>query len=212
MVKTLLFDFWGTLVENGVWSPVKQVKNTLQIEMPFPEYVVRMEEAMKTQKFPELKDAFIRVCREFDLEVDMDKIERLVGLWNKSWMLAKPYPEVEAVLKELQESCQLILISNTDSFSIPQVLEKFKLSLYFEKMYFSYEQGLIKTNPKLLHKILFENDLKPEDCVMIGDSLESDIFPAKNMGIKAILVDRKNTRDYHPKVMSLNEIKTMLSW
>ena len=137
MVKTLLFDFWGTLVENGVWSPVKQVKNTLQIEMPFPEYVVRMEEAMMTQKFPELKDAFIHVCREFDLEVDMDKIERLVGLWNKSWMLAKPYPEVEAVLKELQESCQLILISNTDSFSIPQVLEKFKLSLYFEKMYFS---------------------------------------------------------------------------
>ncbi len=212
MTKALIFDFWGTLVENGVWSPVKQVKNILQIDLPFPEYVVRMEEAMMTQKFPELKDAFIKVCREFNLDLDMDKIERLVGLWNKSWMLAKPYPEVEEVLTELQAKYQLFLISNTDGFSIPQVLSKFKLDQYFEKMYLSYEQGLIKTNPKMLSKILKENNLNPEDCVVIGDSLESDIFPAKNAGIKTVLVDRKNTREYHPKVMSLTELKTILSW
>ena len=24
MVKVILFDFWGTLVGNGVWSPIKQ--------------------------------------------------------------------------------------------------------------------------------------------------------------------------------------------
>ena len=212
MTKALIFDFWGTLVENGVWSPVKQVKNILQIDLPFPEYVVRMEEAMMTQKFPELKDAFIKVCREFNLDLDMDKIERLVGLWNKSWMLAKPYPEVEEVLTELQAKYQLFLISNTDGFSIPQVLSKFKLDQYFEKMYLSYEQGLIKTNPKMLSKILKENNLNPEDCVVIGDSLESDIFPAKNAGIKTVLVDRKNTREYHPKAMSLTELKTILSW
>ena len=167
---------------------------------------------MMTQKFPELKDAFIKVCREFNLDLDMDKIERLVGLWNKSWMLAKPYPEVEEVLTELQAKYQLFLISNTDGFSIPQVLSKFKLDQYFEKMYLSYEQGLIKTNPKMLSKILKENNLNPEDCVVIGDSLESDIFPAKNAGIKTVLVDRKNTREYHPKVMSLTELKTILSW
>ena len=71
---------------------------------------------------------------------------------------------------------------------------------------------MIKTNPKMLSKILKENNLNPEDCVVIGDSLESDIFPAKNAGIKTVLVDRKNTREYHPKVMSLTELKTILSW
>ena len=46
MVKAIIFDFWGTLVENGVWSPIKQVKQILDIDVPFSEYVVRMEKAM----------------------------------------------------------------------------------------------------------------------------------------------------------------------
>ena len=29
MTKAIIFDLWGTLVENGVHSPIKQVKNIL---------------------------------------------------------------------------------------------------------------------------------------------------------------------------------------
>ncbi len=33
MVKLIIFDFWGTLVENGIFpSPVRQVKYILRIE------------------------------------------------------------------------------------------------------------------------------------------------------------------------------------
>ena len=86
MTKAILFDFWGTLVENGVWSPIKQVRNILEIKLPFPEYVVRMEKAMMTSKFNNLKEAFENVCKEFNLEINNDKIDSLVGMWNKSWM------------------------------------------------------------------------------------------------------------------------------
>ena len=68
MVKAILFDFWGTLVENGVHSPIKQVKNILNIRLPFSEYVIRMEKAMMTQEFSSLKDAFIAVGKEFNIE------------------------------------------------------------------------------------------------------------------------------------------------
>ena len=67
MVKAILFDFWGTLVSNGVWSPIKQVKQKLDINMPFSEYVVRMERAMMTEKFPSLKKAFENVFLEFSI-------------------------------------------------------------------------------------------------------------------------------------------------
>ena len=60
MTKIILLDFWGTLVENGVWSPTKQVRNILGIRMPFPEYVVRMERSMMTKEFSSLK-AFLYV-------------------------------------------------------------------------------------------------------------------------------------------------------
>ena len=61
MVKAVIFDFWGTLMENGVWSPIKQVQQILQIDLPFSEYVGRMEQAMMTEK-RSVKDMLNIVC------------------------------------------------------------------------------------------------------------------------------------------------------
>ena len=104
MVKAILFDFWGTLVEVGTWSPVKQVRNILNTKLPFPEYVVRMERALMTEKYPTLKEAFENVCKEFKIEPTPEIIEELIGVWNKSWMLAEPYNDVEKTLTKLKEN------------------------------------------------------------------------------------------------------------
>ncbi|MBT5924546.1 HAD family hydrolase [Candidatus Woesearchaeota archaeon] len=155
MKKVILFDFWGTLVENGVWSPIKQVRNMLQIRLPFPEYVVRMERAMMTEKFSSLKEAFESVCKEFSIEPNKERIEALVGMWNSSWMLAQPYQEVKDTLTKLKEKYSLVLISNTDSFSIENVLDKFELRDFFDTIFLSYKVGMIKTDSNFLkHEII----------------------------------------------------------
>lgn len=211
MVKAILFDFWGTLAEQGIWSPVKQVKNILQIEIPFSEYIIRMEQVLMGQSFPSLKEAFEELGREFNLEIEPEKKEELIGLWNKSWMLAQPYPETEEVLKELKEKYRLVLISNTDCFSLPQVLDKFELRGLFEKIFLSYEIGAIKTDKIFLQRVLASLNLRPEDCLLVGDSIQSDIMPARRAGLKAVLVDRKNNRDYHPKIKTLKDLSQFLS-
>ncbi|HLD72790.1 MAG TPA: HAD family hydrolase [Candidatus Nanoarchaeia archaeon] len=210
MVKAILFDFWGTLAENGIWSPIKQVKNILEIDLPFSEYVVRMEQALMTSKFTDLKEAFLKVCAEFSVSPDEDKIEQLVGLWNKSWMLAQPYPEVKEILGQLKEKYKLILISNTDCFSINKVLDKFELKSYFDRIFLSYELGVIKTDKNFLKHVLSEMNLDVNDCILVGDSIQSDIIPAKRLGMNAVLIDRKNTRDFHPKMKDLKELEKVL--
>lgn len=211
MIKVILFDFWGTLVENGVWSPIKQVKNILKIDLPFSEYVIRMEKAMMTSSFSKLKEAFIAVCREFDLEPEKETIETLVGLWNKNWMLAQPYEEVKEMLQDLQGKYKLVLISNTDNFSVTNVLEKFELKNYFDRIFFSFEVGMIKTDKNFFKHVLDEIRLNIEDCIMVGDSIQSDIMAAKKLGMTAILIDRRNTRDFHPKIKTLKELEKVLS-
>jgi len=211
MVKAIFFDFWGTLVENGVWSPIKQVKNILRINLPFPEYVVRMEKAMMTQAFPSLKEAFQAICTEFSLEADDKQMDELIGIWNKSWMLAHPYEEVEKVLEELQTKYDLYLISNTDSTSILNVIEKFSLDQYFKKKFLSFDLGTIKTDPEFLETVLRETKLKREECMVVGDSLQSDVIAAEKAGIKAVLVDRRDKRDFHLKIKNLNELKEILN-
>ncbi|HLD00658.1 MAG TPA: HAD family hydrolase [Candidatus Nanoarchaeia archaeon] len=210
MIQAILFDFWGTLVENGVWSPVKQIRTILDIKIPFPEYVVRMEMAMMSSRFDSLKEAFEEVGREFDLKLDQDLIDQLIGLWNKSWMLAKPYPETVEILTELSQKYKLGLVSNTDYFSIKNVLEKFNLSHYFTKIFLSCDMGMIKSDLQFMPKVLAALSLDPEDCLMVGDSIESDIKPAENNGVKSILIDRKDMLDKVPKIKDLKELKNFL--
>ncbi|MBS3117151.1 HAD family hydrolase [Candidatus Woesearchaeota archaeon] len=206
MVKAIIFDFWGTLVETGTWSPLKQVKNILLIEAPFSEYVVRMEKVFMTKEFPTLKDGFKQVCREFRIESSEDQIERLIGVWNTSWMLAKPYPDVEEVLQQLKQKYLLFLVSNTDCFSVPKVMDRFKLAPYFTRMFFSYQLSLLKTDVKFMKFFLQQTELRPEDCIFVGDSIESDMSAAEKMAIRGILIDRKNTRSYNPKINNLKEL------
>jgi HAD superfamily hydrolase (TIGR01549 family) len=212
MAKAIVFDFWGTLVENGTYSPIRQVKRILRLDdMPFSDYVIRLENAMMIKKHESLKDAFEAVANEFGIKINTYQINMLVGLWNKNWLLAKPYPEAEKVLSELKKKYKLIMISNTDNFSVEPVLQKFDFSKYFDKILLSYEQGSLKTDGKMLEHALSEMGIPKEDVVVVGDSMESDIMPAERAGMKAVLVDRKERRtEISLRIKNLEELSLIL--
>ena len=210
MTKAILLDFWGTLVENGVWSPIKQVKRILNIQLPFPEYVVRMERAMMTEKFDSLKNAFQNVCREFNLKCDEEIYEELIGMWNKSWMLAHPYEEVDETLTKLGKKYKLILITNTDCFSVKNVMDKFALQKFFSRTFLSCEVNMLKNDKNFLKHVLDELNLDIEDCFLVGDSIQSDMIAAKKIGIKAALIDRRGSREYSPKIKDLKGVEHLL--
>jgi putative hydrolase of the HAD superfamily len=205
MTKAIIFDLWGTLVETGTWSPVKQVRNILNIRLPFSEYIVRMERSLMTSKFNSLQEAFENVCQEFSITATPEIMEELIGVWNKSWMLAKPYSDL-TTLASLKENYQLVLISNTDPIAVPRVLEKFNLSPHFDRIFLSYELGLLKTDAAFLPKILDKLGLHAADCLMVGDSLQSDIAAANKAGIKSVLIDRRNKMQHNPKINNLQEL------
>ena len=45
---------------------------------------------------------------------------------------------------------------------------------------------------------------------MIGDCLLSDMESAKTAGIKGVLVDRRERREYNPKIKNLTELPQMI--
>ena len=45
-----------------------------------------------------------------------------------------------------------------------------------------------------------EAKLAAEDCILVGDSILSDMEAAKEAGIKGILMDRKQRQHFHPKI------------
>ena len=212
MVKAIVFDLWGTIVETGVNpSPSKQVKYFLRVNAPFSDFILTFEHSFMTQEFESLKAGFENVVTDFNLRLPEFVYEKLVGMWNKNTILSKMYPEAEEVLADLRKSgYKIFLLANIDKFSYDQVKEKFKLEEIFDKVYPSFQTGLLKLNPESFKKILAENNLEAEDVVMVGDSVDSDIKAAEKAGITGLLLDRNNKREYENKIISLDQLKEQL--
>ncbi|MBI4451293.1 HAD family hydrolase [Candidatus Woesearchaeota archaeon] len=179
--------------------------------MPFPRFVMQFEDVFMRKSFPDLAAAFVAAFEAFRIPPKDWLIEKLIGIWNKNWLFAQPYPETVKVLDELRKAgFKLALVSNTCMNAVEPALEKFGLASKFDVVSLSYKTGLLKTDPEFFAEILKQLGVKKEEAVMVGDSFETDIEGATNAGIRAILVDRKNNREYAEKITSLLELSEKL--
>jgi HAD superfamily hydrolase (TIGR01549 family) len=190
-----MFDSWGTLIETGVYpSPNKQAKMMLRIQGEFTDYITKFEQAFMIQKFDSLKQAFENVCKEFNIPPQDFVIENLIGMWNKNTLLAKPFADTVENLARLRHKYKLAMVANTDPFSLEPVLEI----------------GHLKTDPQMFDYVLRKLGVRKNEVVMVGDSMESDILAAESMGIKAVLMDRRNLREHPNKIVTLAELDKFL--
>ncbi len=213
MIKAVIFDLWGTLVENGVNpSPSKQVRYFLRTRVQFSEFITTFEDTFMTKDYDSLQKAFEAVVNDFNLKVPSFVYDKMIGMWNKNAILSKMYEDVEPGIKALKEKgIKVILLANTDKFSYEQVSSKFNFNELFDAQYISYQTGLLKVNPDSYKQILKDLKLKANEVLMVGDSVDSDMKSAEAAGIKGILMDRRQTRvEYENNIKSLEELEPFL--
>jgi FMN phosphatase YigB (HAD superfamily) len=210
MVKAIIFDFQGTLIENGIYpSPLRQVKNILRIDAPFSDFVMRFEKVMMLEQHVTLKDAFIKACEEFHVRPKDFILEGLVGLWNKNKLLSKLYPDTMPMLADLKQEYKLVLVANIDCFN-KDLVDRFMIREYFDIVQLSCDVGMLKSDKGFHEEILKKLGMDADEVLMVGDSLESDIGAAKNVGMSGVLVDRHNKREYDRKIVLLADLRKYL--
>lgn len=210
--KVIIFDLWGTLLENGIFpSPSRQTKRILGLfDMSFGEYIESFEKAFMTREFKNLKEAFGNVFEKMGVDPEpYNREERLIGLWNKNKLFVKPYDDTFEVLKDLRKKYKIVLLSNSP-FYTTETLEKFEFDKYMDSVHLSYESGFLKSDKESFELILKEFKIKPEEALMVGDSMESDMMGAENAGVPGILIDRRDKRSYENKVISLTQLRNQI--
>lgn len=83
------------------------------------------------------------------------------------------------------------VISNSDT-RLHDTLKHCKLNQYFDFILSSYEAGFEKPNKRIFSQAMKLSkvcNLMSEDCLHIGDKIETDYIGAKNAGWKAILLE-----------------------
>ena len=210
-IKALIFDFWGTLVENGVSSPLFSTYKILRVPMPFSPFVIQFEETFFTRKFNDQTEGFVSVCDTFNVRPLPIVIDKLIGIWNKNKLLAKPYEDTIAGSKALREKgFKLALVSNAPMNSVEPVLEKFEMNDLFDVVHISSNTGILKQNPEIFDHLSKELGVTKDEMLMIGDSMETDIAGAEAAGVAAVLMDRRNTRKYERRADNLEGLAPYL--
>ncbi|MBK8626665.1 MAG: HAD family hydrolase [Saprospiraceae bacterium] len=113
------------------------------------------------------------------------------------WQLERPVillDSVEDVLSNLYASYRLVVVTKGDLLDQERKLEKSGLAKYFHHIEIVSEKKASDYNKLLKHL-----DIKPEEFVMIGNSLKSDVLPVLELGSYGIHVPFHTTWE-HEKV------------
>lgn len=107
------------------------------------------------------------------------------------------FPYAVKVLNMLKNKYKLALITNvlhtTTAEKVQEILAEAGIPDVFEVVVVSSEVGYAKPSPRIFKIALDGLNVKPEEAVMVGNIISTDIFGANRLGMKTILFQPSNT-------------------
>lgn len=198
-IKAVILDFGGTLSDGKLdWEPYHE---TIRSFLGSHGYNVPMKDLKKALRgalaqlervrskgremlFEEVYAIFLG---DLGVQYDSEMLEYLHDNFRNHYN-TQFYPCVESVLEELASKYKLALLSNTMSNQPKRLLCDSGLDKYFDLMYCSRELGIRKPNPAAFEVVLNELKIHPLETVHVGDSVEADMYGARNSGITGIWI------------------------
>ena len=215
MIKTIIFDVYGTLISTGTGSidACQEILSDLGVEDVDPKVfysewkkihrinidsitVFKSEEAIFRM---DLKELFKR----YNIRKDADFF---IHHMLNSLKSRKPFTDTNESLNNLSQNYSLYIGSTSDHQPLLNSLSGF-IHL-FKDIHSSETLNTYKPQKEFYLKILSSNNLIASECLFVGDSIVDDIIGPSACGINVVLLNRKNEKQIkYPQVSSLNDIE-----
>lgn len=151
-----------------------------------------------------------------DGQVPIDRLQVLIERGKK--MLQEPIElldGIEETLKALSPNYRLVMATKGDLLDQERKLIKSGLEPYFHHI------EIVSDKTELQYKKLVKHlDIRPEEFLMVGNSMKSDILPVLNIDSYAFHIPYHTTWIHemvdgkvdHPKFRELENAREMLQW
>lgn len=204
MSKFALFDFAGTLAElvpsrvdvvrnyisssAGICIEEKHVKYAYQtVEMLYPYSSVSIRSLREKKEFYDVFNRKLLECLGVSHLVDPDGIYDAFVNSKAHWCLKTGVYKTLVELKAL--GWRIGVISNFDSNLEELVCNELGLVQIVDYFHVSQVEGDEKPNVSFYRSFLDRHGIGVDDAVYIGDSYVLDFLPARELGLRAWLVD-----------------------
>jgi len=188
MIKAVIFDLDGTLVTfNLDYKTLRAEVLQFLAKRGFPRSIFSMRESF----FRTLEKAEIYMKNNGVKEKDFQQIRKSVfSIANRYEMeAARETSLVSGVLETLKalrrKGLRIALFTANDEKPTDYVLRRFRLKPFFDAVVTRQSVKNIKPNPAHLEAALKALEVKPEEAVVVGDSIY-DMKCAQGLGVTAI--------------------------
>lgn len=195
MIKAVIFDFDGVIIDsNGIANEIflNVIKKNLGLKEDLEEFTKMV--GLRFEQRIEL------IAQKFNLEITQERINQIM----KDGIEAYREIHLEQVLvfpgaKELIQTLykngfKIALGTNGSRIPVIQKLEHLDIKKYFSSIVTANDIDKLKPYPNMFLKNAKELGVKPNECVVIEDSI-TGISAAKSAGIKVIAVQTTLSKD-----------------
>lgn len=202
--KVIIFDLDGTLIDSiGVWNDIDKelIKTIGNVEVDID---IAKQRDEKLKEYSKTEDAYLEYCgflkEKYNSNMSKEEIKKLRYKIADNYLenIIDYKPNAEKLLKYLKEKGFVLVVASTTN---DHTIEKYKNhnkniinKANFEDIFtLIYSKGAVKElkpNPEIHYKILKELNVKPEQCLVIEDSLIG-VEAANNANIEvAVMYDK----------------------
>ncbi|MBO1048367.1 MAG: HAD-IA family hydrolase [Dolichospermum sp. DEX182a] len=217
MIKAVLFDLDGTLLDTGI---------SLQqfITSQYDRFLSQLNHIDKIDyitRFLELDNhghvwknhVYQTLVNEF--EINKLNWEDLFHDYEINFMFhCVPFPYLQETLILLKNQGYLLgIITNGLGTFQSRSIQGLGIQDYFDEILISEVEKVRKPEPEIFHRALSLLNVSPEESVFVGDHPEADIFGAKRAGLKAIWklnLIWGEPKDVDAIINELNEIPSII--
>ena len=198
MIKALVFDCYGTIIStgNGSVEASKIILNNVKSQID-PKIFYKTWKKIHKENIQKLK----HFCTEEKIfNNDLKMLFQEYGIKNSPRKNIKPmlnslynrkyFDDVIINLVQLKNKYSIFIASNSDTKPLMENVGNEKY--LFNGIYTSEILRAYKPSNIFFEKLLIKINYNKDEVLFIGDSIEDDIIGANTVGLKSVLVNRKN--------------------
>lgn len=208
MIKRIIFDLDNTLINvpNNLDSEFMKIINKFNLNITSKELysaVGTYETSGKNIYYD--KDKVINTVNSvLNINIDSVFFDEFLSMYSK--LVDELEDGVVDTLKYLKNKYELVVLTNWFTESQSNRLKEAGILEYFDNV---YGTDIVPMKPLKESFLAVMGDLKPDECVMVGDNLNVDIKIPYEMGMNVYHLNKKGTTKY-PTIRRIKDLKERL--